>query len=680
MPSDCYPATYNFIKLSDNVSSPGSNTGYDINTYANGNGVYVVWAGPDPNPEEGETGSEIFVFDGVNTTQIVDYLYDDKAPSINASGQVTWVENLAGGYEVLLYDGTNTTQITNNTSSENRPKINANGLVVWTGYQGPVQWWNLEIFLYDGSSYSNISNRAGQSDNNHEINASGQVVWNGSVPHSVTYNATNEIFLYSPGLRNISKINDYHDWRPKINASGHVVWWGYGGIYYYNGANKTLLPKICITNAYPDINDNSIVVWEGYNGLCSTQEIFIYDGSSTTQLTDDFDAFYDNQRPRISANGIVVWQGNDGTDSEIIVYDGTGNPEPLTSNAVDDEFPLINANGDIVWQRFNGSSYELWLAVRVGDISVSPLALNFGKIDPSSYNEDSVIVENNGSSDLFIYSVSSPNLPFSITSETCSNQTITPTNSCTINVKFDPTQEAAYASIFKITSDNVATPDVIVSLNGKGYIEPCIDTDDDGYGTNGDIACPNGTEIDCNDNNRFVFPGAFEYCDLLDNDCDELIDEDYPQTSYCGVGECESTGQLSCINGELFDTCDPGTPPENPEATCSDIQDNDCDRFTDTKDSNCAITCPNLPTRIEETIVEYSTIQEAYNVAEDGETIQIQIQEITENLNIDVNKLVYLELGYVCNYSINDGNTTIHGDIAISDGVFIIQSGVLEIN
>ena len=35
-----------------------------------------------------------------------------------------------------------------------------------------------------------------------------------------------------------------------------------------------------------------------------------------------------------------------------------------------------------------------------------------------------------------------------------------------------------------------------------------------------------GAEGDCNDNNGWIFPGATEFCDSVDNDCDGDVDEE----------------------------------------------------------------------------------------------------------------------------------------------------------
>lgn len=80
-------------------------------------------------------------------------------------------------------------------------------------------------------------------------------------------------------------------------------------------------------------------------------------------------------------------------------------------------------------------------------------------------------------------------------------------------------------------------------------------------------------------------------CNGVDDDCDGTIDEDFSSQSItCGVGECASAGQTTCVGGIDGDTCIPGTPVvEGPRKapTCSDGIDNDCDGFTDMDDSNC---------------------------------------------------------------------------------------------
>jgi len=110
----------------------------------------------------------------------------------------------------------------------------------------------------------------------------------------------------------------------------------------------------------------------------------------------------------------------------------------------------------------------------------------------------------------------------------------------------------------------------------------CIDNDGDGYGDPGHQACPGGPEVDCDDTEPRVNPGAYEACDGLDNDCDgnvppEEVDKD-------------EDGYMICHND-----CDDNNPDVNPGVTegpfrdpsCSDMVDNDCDGDMDGKDRAC---------------------------------------------------------------------------------------------
>jgi len=110
--------------------------------------------------------------------------------------------------------------------------------------------------------------------------------------------------------------------------------------------------------------------------------------------------------------------------------------------------------------------------------------------------------------------------------------------------------------------------------------------------SSGTQSCVNGQLVDS------CSPGTptAEICDGKDNNCNGTVDDGIASTpTTCGVGLCGSTGQLVCQNGTTVDTCSPGAPAtEGPvgDATCGDSQDNDCDGLTDTADSDCGATDP----------------------------------------------------------------------------------------
>jgi subtilisin-like proprotein convertase family protein len=82
---------------------------------------------------------------------------------------------------------------------------------------------------------------------------------------------------------------------------------------------------------------------------------------------------------------------------------------------------------------------------------------------------------------------------------------------------------------------------------------------------------------DCNDNNEIINLGMNDSsCDLLDNDCDLEVDEEYIiLNTTCGLGVCYDEGILYCEDGVEINTCVVGEPSEE---VC-DLLDNDCDGF-----------------------------------------------------------------------------------------------------
>ncbi len=91
--------------------------------------------------------------------------------------------------------------------------------------------------------------------------------------------------------------------------------------------------------------------------------------------------------------------------------------------------------------------------------------------------------------------------------------------------------------------------------------------------------------------------------------------------------------------------------------------------------------CPDLPVRIEGTSFEFYSIQDVYDAAEGGVTIQSQSVIFTEDLYIDDidNKSVFLRAGYDCDYENDPGETVLKGDMIISNGTLIIESGILKV-
>ncbi len=102
------------------------------------------------------------------------------------------------------------------------------------------------------------------------------------------------------------------------------------------------------------------------------------------------------------------------------------------------------------------------------EITLSDLALAFGKLVANQTADRSVTVRNDGTGDLNIGQVSTPAAPFAIAADTCSNSALGPADVCTITVRFSPTSQAVYASSFSVPSDDADEASVTVDLTGTG--------------------------------------------------------------------------------------------------------------------------------------------------------------------------------------------------------------------
>jgi hypothetical protein len=120
----------------------------------------------------------------------------------------------------------------------------------------------------------------------------------------------------------------------------------------------------------------------------------------------------------------------------------------------------------------------------------------------------------------------------------------------------------------------------------------CTDADRDGYYA--EDGC--GTEIDCDDGDRRINPGASEDCtDGMDNDCDGLTDADDPEAVGCPpiCTDADADGFYAENGCSTPADCNDMDPTINPDALedCFDGLDNDCDGQIDGSDGDCAPSC-----------------------------------------------------------------------------------------
>ena len=93
-------------------------------------------------------------------------------------------------------------------------------------------------------------------------------------------------------------------------------------IYYWDGDRVIRITENNIPEGSASLHGGTIA-WNGFTG--SANEIFFYDGRTTTQIT--VDGWYSDSLPSLY-NGVIAWTGFDGGDYEIYYVIPGPRPEP----------------------------------------------------------------------------------------------------------------------------------------------------------------------------------------------------------------------------------------------------------------------------------------------------------------------------------------------------------------
>ena len=180
---------------------------------------------------------------------------------------------------------------------------------------------------------------------------------------------------------------------------------------------------------------------------------------------------------------------------------------------------------------------------------------------------------------------------------------------------------------FPEVCDNLIDDDCDGLVDSEDPDCPCADGDGDGYGDPVNPVCTY-PELDCDDTDPAVNPGASEVCDNgLDDDCDGLTDH---EDDDCPCLDGDGDGYGNPVNANCTypePDCDDTDPDIHPGATegplgdptCSDTLDNDCDGLVDGDEPICSVTgdwfVPDTP--------GCGTIQGCIDQAVDGKTIRV---------------------------------------------------------
>ncbi len=140
------------------------------------------------------------------------------------------------------------------------------------------------------------------------------------------------------------------------------------------------------------------------------------------------------------------------------------------------DIPSDDPNENPVTVSVNGTGTGMPVAdITVTDnvLPAGDLSINYGSVSLASIQEKQVTITNDGNGDLQLGSIAALDIltaPFSIVNDSCSSQTVTPTASCSITVRFEPTDAGEFSDSFDIPSNDADEASVTFNLAGIGVI------------------------------------------------------------------------------------------------------------------------------------------------------------------------------------------------------------------
>ncbi|GBD97086.1 MAG TPA: choice-of-anchor D domain-containing protein [Nitrospirae bacterium] len=318
-------------------------------------------------------------------------------------------------------------------------------------------------------------------------------------------------------------------------------------------------------------------------------------------------------------------------NSSVFVTNTVGTVQTSSASPITDAQTTINADA---------ITYDVCYAdVSIPEIFVYPSSIDFGYVNLSpSSSVRKVRVRNSGNANLTITAINTSGPDANQFSQTNDCSTVSVSSSCSIDVTFSPTIEGAKSATLTISSDDPDMSTFDIPLSGTGGNILVVTESGSGNGTV--TSSPSGIDTG-NDYIEAYAPGTVVTLTAVADAGSVFIGWSWGGCS--GTGDCTVT-----MNGDTTVTA----------------------RFE---------LCADPPVRIDGvTPIYYSTLQEAYDAAADGDIIQSQASRFIENLNINRNISITLEGGYDCSYSNITDKTRIQGDMTVSDGTANIENFMLE--
>ncbi len=245
------------------------------------------------------------------------------------------------------------------------------------------------------------------------------------------------------------------------------------------------------------INNGTAIVGAGYAGGADAGAAYVFvrddPGVWTEQQKLEADSAWLSLGLSVALTGDIAIAGSEG-GTYVFVRDNQGVWAQDQILAVTKETDSISISGNrmMIGAPFDnfgqGIAYvytETGIVINLPDITVtdsvapnSDLQIPFGDVTELAYSNQTVTVTNDGVADLSVGNIAVADVlatPFTIETDNCSGQVLTPAANCNITVKFSPASTGNFSDSFDIPSDDADENPVTVSVDGTGVGLPVPD-------------------------------------------------------------------------------------------------------------------------------------------------------------------------------------------------------------
>lgn len=291
-------------------------------------------------------------------------------------------------------------------------------------------------------------------------------------------------------------------------------------------------------------------------------------------------------------------------------------------------------NPDKTFPRLNVSAALAYFP----DMNIAPTTLSFGEAAVNaSLSPQTVTITNSGGSILTIGSLAltgSNSGEFSLQNDTCSAQTISAGDACTVAIAHSPSTSGRRSALLNIPSDDPDTPSVQIGVNSIDSATRYLTVERSGSGNGTVISIPAGLHCGITCNSLFTKDST-------------VILQAQPDTS-------------SVFSGWSIVGCD--------NATCN---------LTLANDTTATVSFSLKPVWNGGNGY-YLTLREAYLAATSSTVLRAQNRVFPEDLNLDRTIAFTFKGGNDTTYSSNIGVTSIQGSLTITAGSIAVENLTIQ--